>query len=86
VSSQANVLSTLMAGGMSSRLFEEIREKRNLAYTVKGDADSKKNFAFSFIYVGTSKESVEKVRKLILFPPFQYIQNPAIKSAGFWFI
>ena len=32
----AQVLSVLMAGGMSSRLFNEIREKRNLAYAVKG--------------------------------------------------
>src|SRR3989338_9892547 len=30
----AKVLSSLMARGMSSRLFEEIREKRNLAYAV----------------------------------------------------
>jgi predicted Zn-dependent peptidase len=62
----AKVLSTLMAGGMSSRLFSEIREKRNLAYTVKGDAVIAKDFAYNFIYVGTSKENVEKVKEIIL--------------------
>ena len=62
----AEVLSTLMAGGMSSRLFSEIREKRNLAYTVKGDSNINKDFAYSFIYAGTTKENVEKIRKLIL--------------------
>jgi len=60
------VLSCLMAGGMSSRLFQEIREKRNLAYAVKGACNSAKRFGFSYIYVGTSKENVEKVKKLIL--------------------
>jgi predicted Zn-dependent peptidase len=30
----ASVLSTLLGGGMSSRLFQEVREKRGLAYTV----------------------------------------------------
>jgi predicted Zn-dependent peptidase len=62
----AQILSTLMAGGMSSRLFSEIREKRNLAYAVKGDANINKDFAYTIIYVGTTKENVEIVKKLIL--------------------
>ena len=62
----AIVLNTLMAGGMSSRLFSEIREKRNLAYAVKGDSDIEKDYAFSFVYAGTTKENVEIVKELIL--------------------
>lgn len=62
----AQILSTLMAGGMSSRLFSEIREKRNLAYAVKGEANINKNFAYNLIYVGTTKESVNIVKKIIL--------------------
>lgn len=65
-SDAAKVLGTILAGGMSSRLFSEIREKRNLAYSVKGDSFITKNFAYNFIYVGTMKENVEKVKKLIL--------------------
>ena len=56
----------MMAEGMSSRLFSEIREKRNLAYAVKGDSAITKDFAYNLIYVGTMKENVEKVKKLIL--------------------
>ncbi len=62
----AQVLSTLMAEGMSSRLFSEIREKRNLAYAIKGGSNVNKEFAYNFIYVGTTKENVEIVKKLIL--------------------
>jgi predicted Zn-dependent peptidase len=62
----AEVLITLLAGGMSSRLFAEIREKRNLAYSVKGDLNSNKNFSFSFIYVGCKPENVSPVKDLIL--------------------
>ncbi|MDD5699572.1 MAG: pitrilysin family protein [Candidatus Nanoarchaeia archaeon] len=62
----AEVLIALMAGGMSSRLFSEIREKRNLAYAVKGSLDSAKDYSYSQIYVGTNKENVEKVKELIL--------------------
>ena len=62
----AKVLSCLMADGMSSRLFNEIREKRNLAYAVKGDSAITKDFAYNLIYVGAMKENVEIVKKLIL--------------------
>ncbi len=62
----AEVLGTLMAGGMSSRLFSEIREKRNLAYSVKGDSNINRFFAYNSIYVGTTKENVELVKKIIL--------------------
>ncbi len=65
-SSVARVLNTLMADGMSSRLFSEVREKRNLAYAVKGGADINKRFAYNFVYVGTSPENVEEVKKIIL--------------------
>jgi predicted Zn-dependent peptidase len=62
----AEVLGTLMAGGMSSRLFTEIREKRNLAYAVKGDSNITQFFAYNMIYVGTTKKNVELVKKIIL--------------------
>ncbi len=65
-SDAAKVLSTLMAEGMSSRLFNEIREKRNLIYKIIGSSEVTKDFAYNFVYVGTSKENVEKVKKLIL--------------------
>lgn len=66
LSSAAEVLITLMAGGLSSRLFSEIREKRNLAYSIKGDVSINKKYSFSLIYVGTTKENVSTVRDLII--------------------
>ncbi len=62
----AKVLNVLMGGGMSSRLFSEIREKRNLAYAIKGDCEINEKFAYNLIYAGTTKENVEVVKKLIL--------------------
>jgi predicted Zn-dependent peptidase len=70
----AMVLSALSAEGMSSRLFSEIREKRNLAYSVKGGADINKRYAHNFIYVGTTKQNLEKVKILIL-EEFKKISN-----------
>jgi predicted Zn-dependent peptidase len=62
----SQVLSTLMAGGMSARLWHEIREKRNLAYGVKGDVSIDKDFSYGIVFVGTMKENVEKVKKIII--------------------
>ena len=62
----AEILNAILAGGMSSRLFHEIREKRNLAYSVKGDCDINKNYAFNLIYVGTNKDNVDKIKELII--------------------
>ncbi len=62
----ASVLNALIADGFSSRLFNEIREKRNLAYAVKGGCEINKRFGYNFIYVGTTKDNIEKVRGLIL--------------------
>jgi len=62
----SKILNTLMAEGASSRLFNEIREKRNLVYAIVGDTEITDKFAYTFIYAGTKKENVEKVKKLII--------------------
>ena len=61
-----NVLDAYLADGMSSRLFLEIREKRGLAYAIKSSIIAEKDYSYYLIYVGTTKESVNDVRKLIL--------------------
>jgi predicted Zn-dependent peptidase len=62
----ARVLNVMMADGLSSRLFQEIREKRNLAYAIRGGSEIRNDFAYNMIYVGTAKDKVEEVKKLIL--------------------
>lgn len=62
----SKLLNTITAQGMSSRLFREIREKRNLAYAIKGGNETNIDFAYNFIYVGTIKEKVNEVKKIII--------------------
>ncbi|MQX38247.1 M16 family metallopeptidase [Roseospira navarrensis] len=54
----AAVLATLFGGGMSSRLFQEIREKRGLAYTVSAFANSYVDGGLFTLYAGTGPEDV----------------------------
>jgi len=62
----AEVLMDLMVGGMSSKLFSEIREKRNLAYAIQGGFNASKDYSYIFIYVGTTKEKISEIKTLIL--------------------
>jgi predicted Zn-dependent peptidase len=57
----AYVLNTLLGGGMSSRLFQEIREKRGRAYSVYSFSSSYKDVGYFGVYAGTSMEWVEEV-------------------------
>jgi predicted Zn-dependent peptidase len=59
------VLDAAVGGGMSSRLFQEIREKRGLVYTV-GSALSHYAGTGSFsVYAGCAKKRVPEVLRLI---------------------
>jgi predicted Zn-dependent peptidase len=61
----AAVLDAAVGGGMSSRLFQEIREKRGLVYSV-GSALSHYAGVGSFsVYAGCSKKRVPEVLRLI---------------------
>ena len=57
---------TYLAGGMSSVLFQEIREKRGLAYAIRGNMSIGKNFGHSTIYTATLKEKIRKCEEIIL--------------------
>src|SRR5437879_1389400 len=51
----ASVLSTAFGGGMSSRLFQEVREKRGLVYTIHSFAHSFRDGGIFGIYAGTGE-------------------------------
>lgn len=60
-----HVLNTLLGGGMSSRLFQEIREKRGLAYSVYSFQASYLDAGMLGVYVGTGREDVTQVIELL---------------------
>jgi predicted Zn-dependent peptidase len=59
-----SVLATILGGGMSSRLFSEIREKRGLAYYVGTMIDSFYETGYMAMRAGTKPESAGEVLKL----------------------
>jgi predicted Zn-dependent peptidase len=63
---QEYVLNTLLGGTMSSRLFQNIREERGLAYAVFSSVNSFRDSGNLMVYAATSPESGREVVDLIM--------------------
>lgn len=59
------VLDVILGGGMSSRLYQEVREKRGLAYSIYSYHSLYSETGLLAIYAGTRPTNAEKVIKLI---------------------
>src|SRR5689334_2285136 len=55
------VMNTLLGGGMSSRLFQNVREKQGLVYAIFSELNPFRDTGCLAIYAGTSRDSVPKV-------------------------
>lgn len=62
----ATILNTILGGGMSSRLFQEIREKRGRAYSIYSFLSAYRDVGYLGIYAGTSADWVGEVVDLIV--------------------
>jgi len=61
-----NILTIILGGGMSSRLFTEIREKRGLAYTVFAENSHYKHAGYFCVYAGVDPKKSTQAIKVIL--------------------
>jgi predicted Zn-dependent peptidase len=68
------VLNTLLGGGMSSRLFQNIRERQGLAYAIFSDLNPYRDTGCMSVYAGTSRESAGKVVQSII-AEFRSLKN-----------
>ena len=59
------VLATMLGGGMSSRLFQEVREKRGLAYSIYSFASSFLDSGLFGVYAGTGEDEVAELTKVV---------------------
>jgi predicted Zn-dependent peptidase len=60
------VLNTILGGGMSSRLFQNVREKRGLAYAVFSGLNTYSDAGCLNVYAGTSTANARTVVQLIV--------------------
>ena len=73
------ILNTVLGGGMSSRMFQEIREKRGLAYSVYSFNQGYSDGAYFGLYAGCSPAKTEEVTALML-AEFEKIATNGIRE------
>jgi predicted Zn-dependent peptidase len=73
------ILNTLLGGGMSSRLFQNIRERQGLAYAIYSELNPYRDTGCLSIYAGTSLESASKVVECIV-QEFRNLKAEAIPA------
>jgi predicted Zn-dependent peptidase len=71
------LLNTLLGGGMSSRLFQNIRERQGLAYAVFSELSAYRDTGCLSIYAGTSPETAKQVVALIM-KEFQQLKQERV--------
>ncbi len=76
------ILNTVLGGGMSSRLFQEIREKRGLAYSVYSFNQGYSDGAYFGLYAGCSPQKTQEVTRLMI-TEFDKVANEGITQAEF---
>lgn len=61
-----DVIRAILGRGQSSKLFDEIRIKRGLAYILGVVHDPETDYGWLAVYVGTDKKNIETVKEIIL--------------------
>ena len=88
----AQIYAMLMGGGMSSRLFQEVREKRGLVYSIHCFSSSFSDCGLFGVYAGTGDEEVAEMmpviadelkKSLTLLPEDEIQRAKAQVKAGF---
>ena len=73
------ILNTVLGGGMSSRMFQEIREKRGLAYSVYSFNTGYSDAAYFGLYAGCSPAKSTEVTRLMI-EELEKIANEGIRQ------
>ena len=62
----AQVYASALGGGMASRLFQEIREKRGLCYTIFAQAGAYTDTGMTTVYAGTSGDQIAELATITI--------------------
>ena len=74
------ILNTVLGGGMSSRLFQNVRERQGLVYAIYSDLNPYRDTGCLSIYAGTSRESAPKVVQSIVAELHRLKSEPVLED------
>lgn len=69
------ILATILGGGMSSRMFLEVRERRGLAYAVRTSMDRYTDVGYMGTYVGADVSKADEAVKVVLDQHYSIANN-----------
>ncbi len=75
-----HIYSTLLGGGMSSRLFQDIREERGLAYSVYSFASSFVDSGLFGVYAGTGETQLAELVPAVASVLHQSLERPDLRE------
>lgn len=82
LTSALHIFNNAFGGGMSSRLFQNIREQKGLAYSVYSYPSAYNKEGYFSIYLGTNKESINEAVKAVKFE-INKVLNEGITESEF---
>ncbi|MDO5044278.1 MAG: pitrilysin family protein [Coriobacteriia bacterium] len=74
------VLDALLGGGMSSRLFQEVREKRGLVYSISSFTQSFTDLGKFVVYAASRPENIDEIISIIDAELEKICEKPALDS------
>jgi len=75
-----SLLNVLLAGNVSSRLFQELREKRGLCYSVSSNVSQYEDTGVLNFYIGLDAKNLEKALRLLC-REFRRLREEAVRPA-----
>jgi predicted Zn-dependent peptidase len=75
----ASLLNIILGGGMSSRLFQNIRERQGLAYAIFSDVSPYTDSGVLSVYAGTSRATTEQLIRCVV-EEFRRIKHEAVSA------
>ncbi|MNJ98528.1 putative zinc protease AlbF [compost metagenome] len=63
---EAYIVNTLLGGGMTSKLYQSVREKRGLVYSIHSALNTQIDSGMVLIYAGTEAKNIKKVGDLVV--------------------
>lgn len=76
------VLSTILGGGMSSRMFTEVRERRGLAYSIRTSMDRYTDIGYLGTYAGLDTKRATEAVKVMLDQHYQITNHQSLVTSS----
>jgi predicted Zn-dependent peptidase len=74
-----SIMNNILGGGMSSRLFQNIRERLGIAYAIFSEMNSYRDAGMLSVYAGTSLETAEQLVRCVL-EEFRHLRDEPLDA------